>query len=184
MRVAWTFIIAMLIGCSHKPDKQKFIDYINDPDNKITQQIKIGDVQATVKWLSPDYQKLKSEVEGMDSVATADKGFYYFDVRFDKVKGDKPSKEKLLYLDFDMQNDFVLLQGKDSIQPAICQKIENGVPGSYQYMLVFEKKDKGSDDQDFALIYRDKVFATGILAFVYKQEDIRKIPKLKREESK
>ena len=174
----------MSTGCSQKSDKQKFIDYINDPDNKITQQIKIGEVQTTVKWLSPDFQRLKNGGQGMDSVATTNEGFYYFDVKFDKVKGDKPAKEKLLYLDFDMQNDFMLLQRKDSILPAICQKIENGVPGSYQYMLVFEKKDNGSDDHDFALIYKDKIFATGVLAFVYKQKDIRKIPKLNFEKSK
>ena len=178
MKFAWISILVILAGCGHKSEKQKFIDYINDPDNKISQQIKVGDVQTTVKWLTPDYMKLKKEVQGMDSAAFTDERFCYFDVKFDKIKGEKPPKEKLLYLDFDMEKDFVLLQKADSVIPAICQKIENGVPGSYQYLLVFEKK-AGLEDQDFALIYKDKIFATGVLAFVYRQKDIRKIPKLK-----
>jgi hypothetical protein len=50
-------------------------------------------------------------------------------------------------------------------------------------MLVFEKQEEELT-KDFAVVYNDKVFGTGTLAFVYNQEDISKIPKLKSEESK
>ncbi|HEV7782326.1 MAG TPA: hypothetical protein VGO58_13725 [Chitinophagaceae bacterium] len=183
MKLIVAMILMVFAGCRHATSEQQYINYINDPEHKITQQIKIGDVQATVKWLPAGYRKLKSEKLEEPAAAEEGEGFYFFDVKFDKTKGEKPVAGKLAYLDFDIQKDFVLLKGKDSLLPLICQKIENGIGGSYQYMLVFEKQEEELT-KDFAVVYNDKVFGTGTLAFVYNQEDISKIPKLKSEESK
>lgn len=173
-----TAIIALgcILAACHLPDsQQRYINYINDPDHKITQKITIGDVQVSIKWLPEDYRKLNTPDSG---AAPTGEGFHYFDIRFEKAAGDKPSKEKILYLDFDMQQDFVLLQGADSVKPSFCQRIENGTPGSYQYMLVFEKKQTG-DNEDFSVVYKDKIFSIGNINFVYNKEDIKKIPNLK-----
>jgi hypothetical protein len=99
----------------------------------------------------------------------------YFDIKFDRVNEKKLAKEKILYLDFEIQKDFAMVWGKDSVLPAICQRIQNGYSGSYEYMLAFEGK-KVNEEKDFTLVYNDKIFATGIMAFVYRQEDIKKIP--------
>lgn len=176
-------VLIITIGCRHKTDKQQYIDYVNNPKYKITQQIKIGEVVATVKLLPAEYRRLKNKFIDKDSEESNNDHYYFFDVRFDNTKNDKLSKEKLMYMDFDIQNDFVLLGGRDSIMPAICQKIENGSAGSNQYMLVFEKKNQPVQ-QDLAVIYKDKIFGIGTLAFIYKQNDIQRIPKLKLEESK
>jgi hypothetical protein len=182
MRIILLIGILCIAGCKHLTSEQRYINYINDPENKITQQIKIGDVQATVKWLPPQYRKLKNSNEISDLISESSNDFYFFDVRFDKPRGDKPGKEKIAYLNFDMQNDFVLLSGVDSIMPAICQKIENGISGSYQYILAFEKAS--GETEDFLMLYSDKSFGIGSIAFVYRQDDISKIPELKNRESK
>ncbi len=163
-----------MAACQLSNSRQQYISYINDPEHKITQKIKVGDVQATIKWLPPDYRKLITLDSG---TYEASDGFHYFDIRFDKVIGDKPSKEKILYLDFDMHNDFVMLQGADSVGPIFCQRIENGTPGSYQYMLAFEKRHAGMEE-GFSVLYRDKIFGIGAIVFVYNKEDIKKIPNL------
>lgn len=180
--------LLLAYGCKHQTAEQRYVKYINDLQHKIKQQIKIGEVQATIKWLPIDYRKLMSRDQQIDPANNNDNSFYYFDIKFDKTKGDKPGKEKIMYLDFDMQKDFVLLVGKDSVSPVICQKIENGIAGSYQYMLTFEKKEPGSYRmekavEDFSVIYNDKIFGIGTIAFVYKQKDIQKIPKLKKEKA-
>jgi len=175
----WVLVIILFTGCKAKMSERGYSDYINDPENKITQKIKIGEVQASMKWIPPEYHLLVSKKNGRVADSSAQDGLYYFDAKFEKTTGEKPVKDKLLYLDFDMQNDFVLLLGKDSVAPSICQKIENGISGSYEYMLAFESKGKEKDKNDFTVIYNDKIFGIGTIAFVYNQDDIKKIPKLK-----
>ncbi len=174
----WILIVALVVaGCKTKSTEKNYIDYINDPENKITQRIKIGEVQAIMKWMPPDYYKLisRSRQAGDTLSGTG----LYFNAKFEKTTGEKPVKEKLLYLDFDMQNDFVLLVGKDSIAPSICQNVENGISGSYEYMLAFEDQGREPGKQDFTVFYNDKIFGIGTIAFVYNQDDIKKIPKFK-----
>lgn len=175
----WVLFIILVAGCKTKLSEKGYADYINDPENKITQKIKIGEVQASMKWIPQEYHILMNKKSGHLADSAVQNGLYYFDAKFERTTGEKPTKEKSLYLNFDMQNDFVLLLGKDSIAPGICQKIENGIPGSYQYMLAFESQGKEIDKNDFTVIYNDKIFGIGTIAFVYNQDDIKKIPKLK-----
>jgi hypothetical protein len=179
----WVLVIVLVMGCKTKMTEKGYADYINDPENKITQKIKIGEVQASMKWIPQEYYRLINKKNGRFVDSVSQDGLYYFDAKFEKTTEEKPTKEKLLYLDFDMQNDFVLLLGKDSIAPGICQKIENGIPGSYQYMLAFESRGKEISNDDFTVIYNDKIFGIGTIAFVYNQDDIKKIPKLKSKDS-
>ncbi len=172
----FALLLLIIIRCGDKKPGNRYADYINDPVNKITQQIKIGDVQASIKWLPQELRRMMNRNDSPGSGKNQDDGLYYFDVRFEKTIGEKPTKEKLMYLNFDIQRDFVLLSGRDSILPAICQKIENGIGGSYEYMLAFEKP-ANEDESDFTVFYNDKIFSMGTIAFVYSQDDIKKIPK-------
>lgn len=152
----------LLTGCAYKTNEQKLAALT-------VQSIQVGNVQVVTKWLP--YYGAKDSVDG--------NSYYYFDIKFQRQETTKPDKEKMMYLNFDMQQDFTLAIGRDSVVPAICQKIENGMAGSYQYTLAFDNRGKTIDKEDLALVYKDKVFGIGMLAFVYKQADIRKIPKLK-----
>lgn len=174
----FSFFIVLLISCTQKPFQQRLAEFINDPENKITQSIKIGKLTASTKWLPYAY---RHPVAGNVQAAYTqqDDGYCYFDVRFQSEVQEKPAKEKTMYLDFDMQNDFRLYCAGDSLLPAICQKIENGQAGNYQYLLAFENNYRRLDNNDFALIYNDKIFGIGVIAFVYKQQDVKKIPRLK-----
>jgi hypothetical protein len=134
------------------------------------QKITIGNVTATIKWMPSNYRKITDSL--------ADKTAYnYFDIKFDKAGENKLTKEKIMYLDFDMQKDFTIVNGTDSIPPAICQRIQNGYGASYEYMLAFERQTK-NDPGDFTVVYKDEIFGIGTIAFVYRQEDIKKIPTL------
>lgn len=72
-----------------------------------------------------------------------------------------------------MQNDFVMLINGDSVIPVICQKIENGKSGSYEYLMAFEKENLQKKEDDFTVFYHDKIFGMGTIAFVYDQNDIK-----------
>jgi hypothetical protein len=171
-------VVLFVSACKHKDPEERLKDFVEDPANKITQKITIGDVGIVTKFLPASYRTLMNNSK--DSAGENGQNFYYFDVKFNKKMGEKPAKEKLLYLNFDMQNDFVLLvNDRDSIMPAICQKIENGIADSFEYMVVFEK---GREEwKNFTLFYNDKIFSIGTVSFVYSEKDILNIPGLKRE---
>jgi hypothetical protein len=178
--IKWSIVFLLLIfGCKNKTPEQRFVDYISNPENKITQVIKIGDTQATIKLLTNEYMRGRNSSNTDKQDSSSGGAYYYFNMRFDKSAGDRPEKEKLLYLDFDMQQDFVMLVNKDSLPAAICQKIENGKGGSYEYLLAFEKPGDRKQEEDFTVFYHDKIFGMGTIAFVYKQDDINNIPALK-----
>jgi hypothetical protein len=172
-------LLIFFLACKSETPEQQFRHFIDDPKNKITQKIAVGDVQVVTRFLPESYRLLMSK----QSVKEQEDNYYHFSVKLDKQLPGKLDKEKLLYLAFDIQNDFALLvNGTDSLAPVICQKIENGISGNYEYMVVFEKGDKYGDD-DFTLVYNDKIFGIGTIDFVYKQKDIKKIPELKAEKT-
>ena len=174
-RLAW-IALPFLLGCHQKTPEDKLRGFVENPANKITQAITTGDVSIVAKFLPASYRSI---TDGQDSTGKENERFYYFNVKFNKKDLNKPSKNQLLYLDFDMQNDFVLLvNNKDSVAPAICQKIENGMAGSYEYLVVFENNTSNKWNE-FTLFYNDKIFNIGMVAFVYKEKDIKKIPVLK-----
>lgn len=152
-----------------KSSQQRLLDFINDPDNKIVQSLQIRNTKVIAKVLPYDYRSMSQKDTDPDDHYT------YFNVKIEANR-EKPSKEKLLYLDFDIQNDFLLLRGHDSIPAVICQRIVNGKADSYEYLLAF---DNEHSKEDFTLFYKDKSFGIGTIAFVYKQEDLLKIPALK-----
>jgi hypothetical protein len=160
-----------MAGCTNKPARQMLVDFINDPDNKITQSIQVGNVKVITKLLPYDYRNMLEKTED----SAAEDHYTYFSVKIEGLK-EKPVKDKLLYLNFDMQTDFIMLQGQDSIAPVICQRIENGRSGSYEYLVAF---DNDYSPGDFTLFYKDKIFGIGTVAFVYKEKDLSKIPSLK-----
>ncbi len=173
-------VLLFVVACKEKSPVEKLKSYVEDPDNKITQRITVGDVVVVTRFLPASYRSLMNEEK--DTMPGNEDRFYYFDVKFNKNPADKPAKEKLLYLNFDMQNDFVLwVNNRDSIAPSICQKIENGTAGSYEYMVVFERGDAAW--KSFTLFYHDKIFNIGTLSFVYNEKDILKIPGIKEKKS-
>ena len=174
----------LIISCTHRSPQQRLAAFINDPGNKIVQHIQVGDVTVVSKWLPFQYRN--GQLATDNAVPTPDnppsegrtphEDYCYFNVRFEKVAVEKPANDKVLYLNFDMQNDFTLVCAGDSLSPVICQKIENGISGSYEYIVAFENRDNRLSKNDFSLYYKDKIFGLGNIAFVYSQKDIRKIP--------
>lgn len=188
--VGW-FLIMLMISCTHRSPQQRLADFINDPENKIVQSIKVGDVKVIAKWLPDQYRNnhpdsnrettnntISTSNNPQTNNRSPNEDYCYFNIRFEKTTVEKPANDKVLYLNFDMQNDFRLVCAGDSLSPVICQKIENGISGSYEYIVAFQNIETRLQKSDFTLYYKDKIFGLGDIAFVYSQKDIQKIPGL------
>lgn len=174
----------LIISCTNLSTQQRLAAFINDPENKIVQSIQVGDVKAIAKWLPYYYRNTQpaNETPAPDNplpeVQVTNEAYCYFNVRFEKNTVEKPANDKVLYLNFDMQNDFTLVCAGDSLSPVICQKIENGISSSYEYIVAFRDVDGQLQKINFTLYYKDKIFGMGVIAFVYDQKDILKIPRI------
>lgn len=164
--------LLFMISCTNRTPQQRLAAFVNDPENKIVQSIQVGDVKAIAKLLPAQYR----DPQPQSSISNED--YCYFNVRFEKNTIEKPANEKLLYLNFDMQNDFTVFCAGDSISPVICQKIETGISGRYEYMVAFENSNERLSKNDFTLYYKDKIFGLGVIAFVYSRKDIQQVPKI------
>ncbi|HEY8895758.1 MAG TPA: hypothetical protein VIM79_13125 [Niastella sp.] len=162
----------LMISCTNRTPQQRLAAFVNDPENKIVQSIQVGDVKAIAKFLPAQYR----DPQFQSSISNEE--YCYFNVRFEKNTTEKPANEKLLYLNFDMQNDFTVFCAGDSISPVICQKIETGISGRYEYMVAFENSNDRLSKNDFTLYYKDKIFGLGVIAFVYSRKDIQQVPKI------
>ena len=169
--------LLLAISCTNLTPQQRLAAYVNDPENKIVQSIQVGDVKAIAKLLPAEYRDPQPR-SSQSSQSISNEEYCYFNVRFEKNTVEKPTKEKLLYLNFDMQNDFTVFCAGDSISPVICQKIETGMSGRYEYMVAFHNDDNRLSKNDFTLYYKDKIFGLGVIAFVYSQKDIQQVPKI------
>lgn len=176
MKYAWLLVFLWLVGCKQKTEQQQLVDAINNPDNKIIQRIKAGNMMVTAKWVPQQYRNLQAMASAIDS--SPRDNFYYFNLRFDQLNKETLDASKMSYLNFDLQKDFTLTVGKDSLQPAICQKIERGTSSSYEYLMAFE--NKLLNNQDFTLVYKDSVFGIGALAFYFNMNEIQKHLSLKK----
>lgn len=130
------------------------------PEKAGVQAIAVGDVRLASRLMSWDGPQ-----KG---------GYVYFNVRIEKENMEKIEKEQALYLAFDIQQDFVLKAGGRQIIPGICQKIESGKKNSYEYVVAFEAGED-LEGQELTLLYKDKIFGAGTVAFAYDKSDLKNL---------
>lgn len=151
----------IFIGCSHPNESRE--EYLK---KRGVQYIKIGDTELLARLLNKS--------SGASDSVHANSAYLYFDVTINRLAGDKFPKDKKLYLDFDMQHDFVAAVNNDSLQASFCQKIENGKSESYEYIIAFEKPSN-IEASGVTLVYNDKIFGVGKLAFVYQTNELKNL---------
>lgn len=160
----------LLTACTRKTPQQRLVDFIDNPKNKITQTIEVGKTVVRSKYYPLSLSKFNSELQ------EGNQHLIFFNVRFDRSLTEEVPKEKILYLNFDMQHDFTLQLDEKVIAPVFCQRIENGRKGSFEYMLAFEDGKEIQRNEDFTLLYTDKIFGIGAISFVYNHKDIARVP--------
>lgn len=151
-------LICSMSACVSEQKK----DLLLLPKDAYTRHLKVGEMQITVKKMPvANLSKDNMQTNGQGSAEE----YTYFDIRIEKSSEQKLSKEQTLYSLFEIQNDFTLTAKGDSLRSVFCQRIENGLPGSYEYMVAFEKPLQTNNHS--TLIYQDKIFGLGTVAFEY-----------------
>ncbi len=179
IRTIGLLIIAFsfMISCKQKTGRVKFVEFMNDTSNNILQKQTANGVEIIAKYLPVEFQKnIPGENESQSRTDNSEN--ISLTVKINKA-GFKKDKATSLYLNFDIQNDFQLHVDHKFLVPAICQKIENGIQDNYEYIIVFETAAlENSLIKEAELIYSDKIFGIGQRKFIFKKNDILKLPRL------
>jgi hypothetical protein len=164
---------------------QELIEFVNDTKNGFVKTKTINEITYSV-FLKPDqYVKAKNQhyISIKDSVADDKTGseFQLFDVRievgnFQKefIKYDLESipqyEERVKYCSFEMQNDIVLIDGKDTL-PCVIFHFERTfdiVP--FGHFLLGFKNNPSKDIKIKTIIFNDRLFNNGFLKFSFSPE--------------
>lgn len=122
------------------------------------QEIEVGDVRFKCKQMNIEINNAEAE-EGDNII--------YFNVRIEKKNNRQFEKGQLLYLVFDMQHDFHLKMDSQERAPIFFQKIENGRANEYEYIIAFDSFAGNQEANLLTLVYTDKIFGAGMVAFVH-----------------
>jgi len=156
------FLALLMLAGSCMPKKSKAKDS--------SLESKVNDVTIQAR-LMPSVKPLKSTaavaLQTHEEIQQAD-SFLYFNIRMEKPDL-VPDEKTRAYLDFNMQDDFVLVD-RDTVLPLMVHRVVNGRKNSYEYIVAFPRSlATGSQIQ---VIYDDKIFGIGKQLFAFKNSDI------------
>ena len=134
-------------------------------------------MEWTAQYLPTEFHVMRAERSNpnltdkqRDSVANEYYPFYYFRT---VVSGDraKETKEVLKYMSYDMQHDFFMVIGKDSVPAFFSQAIATGDPGNHEFMLAFPRIDTTA--VPIKIVFDDRVFGAGRTQCVFNSNDLK-----------
>jgi hypothetical protein len=90
--------------------------------------------------------------------------------------------QRVKYLSFNATKDFWLLSGNDTFKCVMCHFERNyGLGSRDDLVLAFEPQSTKPtrDDKSVTFCFRDKIFNTGIQTFIFSENTLHSIPKVK-----
>lgn len=100
--------------------------------------------------------------------------FYYFKFNLRSAVFEK-DKELVKYMNYNMQQNFVLLLRGDSISCVFYQAIPKGFGNTQEFLVAFElEKDDHRPDEPLEFIFNDHVVRNESIVFPYTSKDFAK----------
>lgn len=180
-------------------DKQlpmnEFLSWVADTDNELAKTKELSEIQYKICYLPKQtmaYMELKNEAY-TDAQFREACGHYsemsYFNFRLElnggsgellkyKLSSAAEYNDRVTYMSFRMQNDIFLVQGKDTLHPGLFhfERIYEVAPYA-TVMLAFDDK-KFSKDNEFTIVYDDKLFHKGYIKYNYRPKQLIDLPNL------
>ncbi|MFT5790939.1 MAG: hypothetical protein ACI9LI_000268 [Saprospiraceae bacterium] len=190
-------LVLMICGCSKSPQSLKpknYINWLRKPENGLNKTKTINDLaftmcyrtnedvvvlnnkreEITKQLLEQELNDLGNELQYATFKIARDNSNQSV-LQVGNVSGDVYTK-RIAYMSFDMQNDFYLIEGNDTLDCQLFHFVRNYELAPYvEFSLGFENS-KNKIIQDKTFVYEDKLFNTGILKFTIDSKDIKQIP--------
>lgn len=191
-------VMLLLNACSKKKElsKEDYLHQITEPSGSISVSQDFKDISFTAKYRPLEEMvlfNLKDSAltkESFDTISAKYSDMHYFTFTIisnqDKeiiAHNNTNQNDYFMNLDYlvnSIQNDFYLLDGKDTLPCSMCHYERNyGISSKNNLNLAFEKKQKTVRPvNEMTLVYEDKMFQVGAVKFHFEKETIENLPEL------
>lgn len=189
------FVVVLICGCAkNELNPDEYINYVESEKNNIKNSKQIEDLNFSLQYCPTEYLLLKEfKTNNLSEKLLAERkkeneNMVFFKLRISaknnpdilnyKISSNDDYYERIQYLSYGFEEDIALLNGKDTLFPALFHfERTYGVVPFADFMLAFNAKI--IEPEKFLVIIDDKIFDTGLLKFSYSNKDIQNIPKLK-----
>ena len=192
------FLIVLLVaGCNAKQvlNPQEYIAWMSSGNSEVNNKKEIGNYSVAIKYLPQDYLALKEFKAPYDNKNKTKfnearkkyEGHYYFLLRIVDEKNQKSVlrsdidgygeyTDRLNYFAFEAQNDFKLIEGKDTLD-CVLHHFENNYDLSpiNDITVVFKQ---GKPNNDLTFLWYDRALGLGTIKFFIEESDLENIPTL------
>jgi hypothetical protein len=173
----------------------EFVAWCGDENNKLTKIKTISDIRFNLTYLPAEtmaYLELRTEDYDLAKFQRATKNYSemtYFNFKMEVINGtgellkyklQSPSQYdgRVKYTAFEMQNDFCLIQGKDTLLPGLYQFERIFEVGPYANMMLAFDNKKFNKNDEFTIVYNDRLFEKGFVKFNYKNKQLINLPNI------
>ena len=195
INVTFVLFVVFIYGCAKSDlNADDYVKYVESEKNNIKNTKQIEDLSFSLQYCPTEYLLLKEYKTNNLSEKLIDQrkkdndSMVFFKLRISaknnndilnyQISSNDDYYQRIQYLSYGFEEDIALLNGKDTIFPALFHfERTYGVVPFADFMLAFNTKIK--EPENFQVILDDKVFNTGLLKFSYSNKDIQDIPKLK-----
>lgn len=174
---------------------QEFVTWCADKNNKLSKSKDISDIRFGLSYMPAEsmaFLELRTEeydYPKFQETCNHYSDMTYFNFRIEVIDGigellkyklESPSQyeARVKYMSFEMQKDIYLVQGKDTLLPGLFQfeRIFEVAPYS-TVMFSFDNK-KFNRNNEFTIVYNDKLFEKGFVKFNYKNKQLINVPNI------
>ncbi len=184
-------------GCARQElGPQAYAEWVKNAENGLRVSKQVGENEFTLQYKPAAYEVLlhdhaPASQAALDEAVKPLEELQYFTLCIRTAERKDPAEasaldeadrnNRLNYLMFDMQADFALVDGKDTL-PCVFYHYERNYNLSPEnnILLGFEQlPGKAEQAADKTLIYTDQLLGSGPVQITIKAEDIQRIPRLK-----
>jgi hypothetical protein len=191
------FIAAIVVSCSvQNMGPREYMQWIKNEQNGLRVAKEIGNYKFTLQYKPVEFEALLHlgdkpvARQQMDSLTAAIKEVQFFTFCINTPDKKDPARavslneadynQRLNYLMFEMQKDFFLVDGKDTLSCLFYHYERNfDVSADNNILLGFERDTPQKEIADKTLIYDDKILDIGPVMLTVKSKNIKSIPTLK-----
>lgn len=173
----------------------EFVTWCADEDHKLNKVKEIADIRYTLSYLPSetmaflelrkeeyDFSKFKKTSENYSEMTYFNFKVEVINGRIELLKHQLQSasqyEARVKYMSFEMENDIYLLQGKDTLHPGLFhfERIFEVAP--YATVMFAFDNQKFNKDENFTIVYNDKLFEKGFVKFNYKTKQLINVPNI------
>lgn len=172
-----------------------FVIWVNNKENKLLKVKEISDINYQMSFTTKEclaYQELKDEEYTKEKFAETTKhyeGMTYFNFKIEveegagellkyKLASPQQYNSRITYMSFEMQKDICLVQGKDTLYPGLYhfERIFSIAP--YATVLMAFDNKKFNTDEEFTIVYNDRLFNKGLIKYNYSSKQLIDLPNI------